>query len=376
MVAGDHYSTVGANYENLDPFKRMCQMAMERTSGGLSRLGLRDFSPSRGESCSLVEAADHYLGLVVEGLGTKNRVAQAMQDLTNSAEWWRPIGQDTLAMILNDLICLGARPASVVMYAAVGHDNWFDTSDPLKLSRMEALIGGWADGCTLCGCLWNGGETPCLKQVIVEGEIDLAGAAYGIVSPKSDLLIGRRIEVGDLIIIVASSSIHANAISAARDVADNILPQGYLTPCGNSTFGAQILKPTVLYSPLVERWLDARDSVELHYAINITGHGWKKLMRAEQPFQYVVNHVPEPYPIFRLIQEAKSLEAEEMYRTYNMNAGYAVIIRKSTATATLAIAHEMGYNAWVAGEVCQATNGRKSVYIRPLGIIYDDLGVR
>lgn len=372
----DHYATVGVNYGNLDPFKLMCQQAGLETTQFLAERGLGEVPESRGESCALIDMGDHYAGQVIEGLGTKNLVAQAMQDLTGSAHWWEGIGQDSLAMILNDLICLGARPVSVLMYAAVGHDDWLKPDTEIKQERMEALVRGWKNGCITCRCAWVGGETPGLPKVVCPEAIDMAGAAFGIVRPKTDLLIGHKIRIGDTIIMVGSSGIHSNGISGARDVADNMLPNGYMTPCGDSTFGAQILRPTILYSPLVENWLDLTGRVDIRYTMNITGHGLKKVMRAEQPFSYVITSIPEPQPVFRLIQGAKGLSDEEMYRTYNMGNGFAAIVSKDTVTAAVATANEMGFEAWIAGEVREAIDGQKSVYIEPLGITYDDLAVR
>jgi len=369
----DHYSTVGANYANLDPFKVRCQAAGAETIHALDRLGLRGVSDSIGESCSLIESGEVYLGPVMEGLGTKNLVAQAMQDLTGEAHWWYGIGQDALAMILNDVICSGARPATVLMYAAVGNDTWFEPDTKLKLQRMEALIAGWRDGCIKCECAWIGGETPCLKGVIVDGAIDLAGSGVGIIRPKSDKLSGSKIGVGDGIVLVRSFGIMSNGISGARDVATK-LPQGYLTRCGRSTFGAEILTPTLLYAPLVEALLD--NQVGLVYATHISGHGWKKLMRADVPLEYVIDRIPTPDPIFRMIQQVQGLSNEEMYRTYNMGAGFGLIVKRSGIMQTIHLAHELGFEAWFAGDVIDSMDESKRVHIKPLDITYEDLGVR
>lgn len=369
----DHYSTVGANYANLDPFKVRCQAAGAETIHALGRLGLSGVSDSIGESCSLIESGEVYFGPVQEGLGTKNLVAQAMQDLTGDASWWYAIGQDALAMILNDIICSGARPATVLMYAAVGNDTWFEPDTELKMQRMEALIAGWKDGCIKCKCAWIGGETPCLKGVIVDGAIDLAGSGLGIIRPKSDKLSGSKICIGDGIILVGSSGIMSNGISGARDVATK-LPQGYLTPCGDSTFGAEILTPTLLYAPLVEGLLD--NQVGLRYAIHISGHGWKKLMRADDMLEYRIDRIHTPHLVFKTIQEVQGLSDEEMYRTYNMGAGFALIVPRERITDTVALAQELGFDAWFAGDVVDSMDDRKRVHIEPLGITYEDLGVR
>src|SRR5207248_9684913 len=167
---------------------------------------------TRGESAYLMEAADAFWGHVEEGLGTKNRVADAMGKLTGKS-FYKNIGIDIVATIVNDLITCGALPISVAMHAAVGDSGWFGDA-----TRTQALVDGFAEGCRMAGAVWGGGETPTLGGVVEPEAIVLAGSALGKIAPKQ-----RRIVVdvrdGDAIIFLASSGVHTNGLSLCRRLA-------------------------------------------------------------------------------------------------------------------------------------------------------------
>jgi len=134
------YADTGVDYDALDQFKRMAQLAARETANNLNRAlmgGFREFGPSRGESAYLFEAKDTFLAHVEEGLGTKNLVADAMYALTGKS-YYDHIAQCTVAMIVNDLITVGAMPLSVAMHLAVGDSDWFNDE-----VRSRDLINGW-----------------------------------------------------------------------------------------------------------------------------------------------------------------------------------------------------------------------------------------
>ena len=151
------YAESGVNYDALDPFKRACQVAAASTAGNIARLGLTEVTASRGESAYLMEGPDYYLAHVEEGLGTKNLVADAMQQLTGEYYYDR-IAQDTVAATVNDIITLGALPLSVAMHAGVGDSSWFQDKQ-----RAAGLVAGWKRACDMARCVWGGGETPGLS---------------------------------------------------------------------------------------------------------------------------------------------------------------------------------------------------------------------
>jgi phosphoribosylformylglycinamidine cyclo-ligase len=115
----------------------------------------------------------------------------------------------------------------------------------------------------------------------------------------------------------------------------------------------------------------------LHYAVNLTGHGWRKLMRLDAPFVYRVDDVGDPGPLFRFMQQAGPLAAREAYGTFNMGAGFAVMVAEPDAERALGLARGAGFTAWRAGRVAR-DGARKAVELAPLGLTYDaaSLGVR
>jgi phosphoribosylformylglycinamidine cyclo-ligase len=368
MVGKMTYTGVGVDYEAMDPFKRLAQRAGRETANTILRLGFAEVEMSRGESAYLMDAGDHYVAHVEEGLGTKDLVADAMYKLTGKS-YYDAIAQCTVAMIVNDMITLGALPLAVAMHLAVGVSTWFSDE-----KRCGDLIDGWKRACELARCAWGGGETPTLKGIVHPDTAVLSGSAVGIVKPKSRLINAANIQHGDAIVIIGSSGIHANGLTLAREIAEKLL-NGYLTKLSDGrTYGEALLDPTMIYVPLVEDCLN--EGVEIHYAVNITGHGWRKLMRATQLFAYIIDHIPVPHPVFSFIQEHGPVDDQEAYANLNMGAGFALYVRESDVTKVLSIAHSLGLSALRAGTI--ASSKIKKVIINPLGLEYlgSTLGVR
>ncbi|HEY4511051.1 MAG TPA: AIR synthase related protein [Candidatus Paceibacterota bacterium] len=367
------YAGVGVNYGAMDPFKRAAQLAACETADNIRRLNggeFREFEPSRGESAYLVEADKGYLAHVEEGLGTKSLVADAMYELTGKS-YYDQIAQDTVAMIVNDMITLGALPLSTAMHLAVGDSSWFEDE-----GRSHDLIQGWKKACDAARCVWGGGETPTLKGIVVPGTVVLSGSAMGIVKPKGRLLRAENIRHGDVIILIESSGIHANGLTMARKIAKT-LPDGYLTKLNtNRTYGETLLDPTHIYVGLVEDCLNA--GVEIHYAVNITGHGWRKLMRAPQPFTYVIEHLPRQLPIFDFLQKRGPVDDAEAYGNFNMGAGFALYVPEEKVGKVWEVLLQGGYPPQYACLAGYIESGERQVVIKPKNLVYkaETLGVR
>ncbi len=365
------YKDAGVDYENLDPFKRAAQIAARKTTENLEyHGGLVELEESRGESAYLIDAGDFFLAHVEEGLGTKNLVADAMQALTGGC-YYASIAQDTAAMIVNDMLTVGARPISLAMHVAAGDDAWF--TDEV---RTRALIDGWKHACDLSECVWSGGETPTLRGVVQPNAVVLSGSGIGRIRNKNQVMLGSRVRAGDAIVILTSSGIHANGLSLARKVADK-LEGGYLHQLRDSrTFGHALLTPTHLYVQMIRELQDR--GIECHYGVNITGHGWRKLMRAREPFSYIIDDLPAVPPEFDVIQEATKLSDREMYGTFNMGAGFALILPKEDAAKLIEVASDMTlpYEVMYAGTV--EASEAKRVVLAPKEIVYaaEDLQVR
>lgn len=353
-----NYEKSGVNYDQLDAFKRACQRAAGTTNGALALHGYTEPAHVRGESAYLIEADDHFLAHVEEGLGTKCLVADAVRG-SGGRCFYREIGIDTVATIVNDLVTCGALPVSVAMHAAVGDSEWFADTD-----RAKNLVDGFAEGCRQSGAVWGGGETPALRGVVEPSSIALAGSAVGRVKPKSNRITGS-ITDGDTMIFLASAGVHTNGLTLCRTIAERH-PEGYSARIADGrTYGEALLAPSVVYVKFVREC--QKRGLDLHYAVHVTGHGWRKLMRLEEPFVYEVIAPREAGALFDFLMEAGPISKSEAYATFNMGVGFAVYVRPENADAVLAAAKDTGYDAWIAGKV-RKEGDRKAVVVPSLGL--------
>ncbi len=361
------YEDAGVVYDLIDPLKVSAQRAAAATAANLLPHGLSEVAGSRGESAYVVDVGPFYLASIVECLGSKALVADEMARLTGRSHY-AAIAQDTIAMAVNDLITVGATPLVVQAYWAAGGSDWFGDA-----ARARALVAGWKAACDACGVAWGGGETPALAGIVEAGRIDLAASCTGFVNPKSRLTLGERLAPGDAIVLLASSGIHANGLSLARKLVER-LPEGWLTQIAPGlSYGEALLAPTTLYAGVTEAL--HRTGVVPHYAANITGHGWRKLMRHPAALGYRITAVPPVPPVLRFIQQQAQQADHEAYGTFNMGAGFALFVAAGDSERSVAVALAQGIDAWVAGEVVA---GPKRVEITPLGVTYaaEELNLR
>lgn len=356
------YDQAGVRYDMIDPLKVAAQRAAAATAVNLGAHGFGEVAASRGESAYVVDVGPFYLASIVECLGSKALVADEMAALTGRS-WYAGIAQDTIAMAINDLITVGATPLVVQAYWAAGGSEWFGNA-----ARAQALVEGWKRACDVCGVAWGGGETPALAGIVEAGRIDLAASCTGIVNPKQRLSLGDKLGAGDAIVLLASSGIHANGLSLARKLVER-LPSGYMTPvdASGTPYGEALLAPTTLYSPVTEALWKA--GIAPHYAANVTGHGWRKLLRHPSAFTYVIDRVPAVPPVLRFIQQHAKQDDREAYGTLNMGAGFALFVAAQDAQRTVEVARAQGVEAIVAGRV---EAGPKRLVIEPLGVTYGD----
>jgi phosphoribosylformylglycinamidine cyclo-ligase len=297
---------------------------------------------------------------VLEGLGTKNLVADEV-DAQNPDQpsAYYSIAQDNIAMIVNDLAGSGASLLTFWIHVAAGESAWFTDA-----RRTQAFNMGCAAVCNQVGMTWAGGESPALPGIIVPGASEISGFVLGEVSPKERYVAGDKLEDGDAVILVESSGIHANGLSAARKLREG-LPGGYQTLLQNGkTFGETLLTPTHLYANTVQALLD--ESVTIKRLENITGHGWRKIMRGKQPFTYRMHELPPELPIFPFLQEHLQVDDAEMFGNYNMGAGFAVYTPQKEVDRTLTVIADQGFTALHAGNV---EEGPKQVIIEPKRLV-------
>jgi phosphoribosylformylglycinamidine cyclo-ligase len=356
------YEQSGVEYDKIDPLKIAAQRAAASTATQLAAHGFSEVAASRGESAYVVDVGPFYLASIVECLGTKALIADEMAKLTGRMHY-AAIAQDTIAMAVNDLITVGATPLVVQAYWAAGGSDWFGDG-----ARSAALVEGWRRACEICGVAWGGGETPALAGVVEAARIDLAASCTGIVQPKQRLSLGDALAPGDAIVLLASSGIHANGVSLARKLVER-LPQGWLTPIDGqgTTYGDALLAPTTLYSPVTEAlW---RAGIVPHYTVNVTGHGWRKLLRHARPLTYRITHLPPVPPVLEFIVRHAGHDAREAYSTLNMGAGFALFVAAADAARTVEVARAQGIEAWAAGRV---EAGRKELVIDPLALRFGE----
>jgi phosphoribosylformylglycinamidine cyclo-ligase len=354
------YAQSGVHYEQIDPLKIAAQRAAASTALHLAAHGFSEVAASRGESAYVVDVGPFYLASIVECLGSKALVADEMHALTGK-DYYAGIAQDTIAMAINDLITVGATPLIVQAYWAAGGSAWFDDA-----RRSAALVAGWKRACDICGVAWGGGETPALAGIVEAGRIDLAASCTGIVNPKQRLSLGDALAPGDAIVLLGSSGIHANGLSLARKLIER-LPEGYLTPLNSGvSYGEALLAPTLLYSPVTAALFAA--GITPHYCANITGHGWRKLLRHPARLGYRIHTLPPVPEVLQFIAQHAGHDAREAYSTFNMGAGFALFVAAEMASRAAEVAQGCGVPAWVCGEVVA---GAKRLAIEPLGIEFD-----
>ncbi|MDD3370925.1 MAG: AIR synthase related protein [Alphaproteobacteria bacterium] len=364
------YKQSGVDYDVLDAFKRLCQKTAANTqSAYLKDVGGGVLGESRGESSFVIDMGSVYIAHVDEGLGTKNLVADAMEQAMGKA-YYPAIGIDTVATIVNDVISCGALPVNINMHLAVGRSEWFQNT-----KRFEGLVAGFAEGCKDAGAAWGGGETPILTGIVEGDSAVIAGSCMGMIADKKNYVKGD-IDAGDQIVFIASNGPHANGISLCRRIADK-LPKGYLTDLGNGeTFGDYILRPSKIYAGLL-RDLQNKN-IAIKYISNITGHGWRKLMRNRGAFKYTVLECGKRDAFYDFLVSGGWMSLEDAYGTFNMGAGCAFFVKAGDVDGVLASAKATGHVAWHAGRVEQSEGAGPSVVIEPLGITFgsDSMALR
>ncbi len=355
----DAYRQAGVDYATLDAAKRAALAGALATSPYPEPRGAHLVDASRGEPASVLELGGLNLGFVLECLGTKSMIARAYEEATG-VDRFDAIGYDTVAAVVNDCCCVGALPVLVNAYFATGSAGWYAGS------RHASLVAGWRRACEDAGAAWGGGESPTLAGLVAPAEIDLAGSAVGVVPGGVEPLLGAALAPGDEIVLVASSGLHANGASLAREVADG-LPEGLRHRLvGGREFGDALLDESVIYVRLVERLLAA--GVGVHYLSHVTGHGLRKLMRADRDLTYRVDRLPEVPEVLSFLAGAARLSPREAYGTLNMGVGFAIFCAPGAGAAAVSLAGELGHPALVAGRV---EAGPRRVVLGPIGAEYE-----
>ena len=323
--------------DSLKPLVRKTYTAGVMTDIG-SFGGLFSLASQRYENPVLVSATD--------GVGTKLKVALMMGKHDT-------IGLDLVAMVLNDIVVLGAKPLFFLDYLAV---------ENLKVDQATEIIGGIARGCLQAQAALLGGETAEMPGLYRKGEYDLAGFGVGIVE-KDGIIDGSTIRVGDRLIGVGSSGLHSNGYSLVRHIFFKELglkPDSRLEGL-DCSLGEELLKPTKIYAELVRGLI--RDRTVSGMA-HITGGGLTENIPRILPqrcrAEIKAGSWPVP-PIFGILQDKGRITTEEMRRTFNLGIGLVLVVPAAEAEETLDRIRGGGEEGWSIGEIKPAEEGQEDV---------------
>lgn len=271
-----------------------------------------------------------------DGVGTKLKMAFLLDKHDT-------VGIDCVAMCVNDIICVGAKPLFFLDYIAVGKNY------PEKVAM---IVKGVAEGCIQSEAALTGGETAEMPGFYPEDEYDLAGFAVGVVD-KSKVLKKDTICEGDVVIGLPSSGVHSNGFSLVRKVLDveNEDMKKPLAALGGKSIGETLLTPTKIYvKPMVRLF----EEVTVKSVAHITGGGFYENIPRSLPKGFGVQIKRENVkvlPIFELIAEKGGIPERDMFNTFNMGVGMTVIVSKEDVDKTLEVLKENGEDAYILGSV-------------------------
>ena len=277
-----------------------------------------------------------------DGVGTKLKLAFLMDKHDT-------VGIDCVAMCVNDIICVGAKPLFFLDYIAVGKNF------PEKIA---AIVSGVAEGCVQSGASLIGGETAEMPGFYPEDEYDLAGFAVGVVD-KDKILNNKTIKEGDVILALPSSGVHSNGFSLVRRVLDveNADIKTPLERLGGKSIGEALLAPTKIY---VKPMLALFEEVTVKAVSHITGGGFYENIPRSIPkgFGAKINKGALRIPaIFSLIMEQGNIPERDMFNTFNMGVGMSVVVAKEDAEKAIEILKANGEDAYIMGEIIASEEG-------------------
>lgn len=273
--------------------------------------------PLGGHYAGMIEFGEYALVLCTDGVGSKVKIASDLKK-------WDTVGIDCIAMNVNDAICVGAEPLAFVDYLAIDNPTTGITKEIGK---------GLEKGAELSNITIIGGETASLPEII--NGFDLAGTCLAYVK-KDEIVTGEKIAPGNVIIGLSSSGLHSNGYTLARKVVQhaglsyaNKFPEDMYP---GKTIGEILLTPTQIY---VKEIIELLKKVEVHGLAHITGGGLRNLPRLNKNVKFVIEDPFEPQPIFKFLQKYGNIDDKEMYQTFNMGMGYAIVVSKKDVDETI-----------------------------------------
>ncbi|NLF68606.1 MAG: hypothetical protein GX575_06055 [Candidatus Anammoximicrobium sp.] len=358
------YAQAGVDYTKIEPFKMAMVSAGKKTLAFPNKRGVYiqpDSVGAHGAVFGYRGAKTYYWCTTQEGLGNKNWIAEWMyQHARTGRTYYEGIGIDTALMAANDVICQGALPVIYTDEVAAGDSEWF-----MDERRSRDLAESFYQACKMCGMALPAGESPALRYLVkaeppVRSAPSLSGCVTGIIAPRSRMVTGAKLAVGDRIIGVASSGLHANGVSLVikRALA---LKDKFLHPLPNGkSLGEEALIPTRSYVRLVEA-LQAK-SIDIHSLLGGTGGGISKIAYHKRPFTYRVKRwVEEIPPLFLFMREA-GVSLKDCLTTFNWGVGFYVFVPEKEVERTIKTGKKAGYDLLELGQV---EAGERSVIFEP-----------
>ncbi len=309
--------------------------------GGFAGLFRMDSSPEFKENYK-----NPVMVACTDGVGTKVLIARDMEKFDT-------IGQDLVAMSVNDMIVLGAKPLFFLDYLGI---------DKLEPDKVAALVESIAKGCRLADCALIGGETAEMPAIYANNDFDMAGFAVGVVE-KDRIINGKNAKPGDLLIGLASSGVHSNGYSLVRNVCFNrakLSPTDKIDALGGKMIGEVLLEPTRIYVRAILAMLETFAGTELpvHAMAHITGGGLVGNIPRVLPKNcdaVIDKHSWQIPPIFKYMQQLGPVEESEMYRVFNMGIGYVIAIDPDYADKAIESLTNSGEKATIIGKLTEGT---------------------
>jgi len=282
------------------------EITVSRLAEKLSQtLKNRDIITDSGHFAALVKMGNKAIAMSTDGVGSKILVAKMM-------EKYDTVGIDCIAMVVNDILCVGAEPIALVDYLAV------EKPDPEIASQIAE---GLAKGAELSKIAIIGGETASLPEIV--NDFDLAGCGIGFVD-IDNIITGEEIRQNDILIGIESSGIHSNGLSLARKALfeDARFKIDDKIPGTNLIIGEELLKPTEIYVKPIINLL--KNNFNIKGLAHITGGGFNNLKRLKKDVGFEIENLPDPHEIFKLIYK-QNVDLKEMYEVFNMGIGFIII---------------------------------------------------
>jgi phosphoribosylformylglycinamidine cyclo-ligase len=347
-VEGSSYAGAGVDIDAGDRAVALMKAAVGRTSRAEVVGGIGGFA-GLFDASKLASYRRPLLATSTDGVGTKVVIAQRLGR-------YDTVGIDLVGMVVDDLVTCGAEPLFMTDYVVFGR---------LQPERAAAVVAGVAEGCVRAGCALIGGETAEHPGHLGPDDFDLAGAATGVVE-AGRLLGPHRVRAGDAVIGLASSGLHANGYSLARQVLDRTgLALDAEPPELGTSVGEELLTPTAIYA---RDCLALASGCDVHAFAHITGGGLAaNLARVLPPGTGAVldRATWRPPPVFGLLAGRGGIEAAEMERVFNMGVGMAAVVAAGDADRALRVLAARDVTGWVLGEITGHDDGARLTGTHP-----------